>query len=103
MLLTPEMSASGYGGYPEVLATAEVAGHGPIYTALAEMARREELVILAGFVELDGEHRYLAHYAVWPDGHLLRATQAPGDTAGGPARAQRRTVLRRHRGDWSRA
>ncbi len=70
VLLTPEMSASGYGGYPEVLATAEVAGHGPIYTALAEMARREELVILAGFVELDGEHRYLAHYAVWPDGHF---------------------------------
>lgn len=71
VLLTPEMSASGYGGYPEVLATAEAAGAGPIYRALADIAATNELVVLAGFVELDGEHRYLAHYAVWPDGRFV--------------------------------
>lgn len=74
LLLTPEMSASGYGGYPEVLATAEPAGDGPIYTALAALAAEHDLVLLAGFVELatgsEGEHRHLAHYVVWPDGRF---------------------------------
>ena len=38
LLLTPELSASGYGPYPEVLATAEPAGNGPIFQALARMS-----------------------------------------------------------------
>jgi predicted amidohydrolase len=71
LLLTPEMSASGYGGYPEVLATAEGAGDGPIYRELARIAQENGLVVLAGFVELDAGHRYLAHYAVWPDGRFV--------------------------------
>lgn len=70
VLLTPEMSASGYGGYPEVLATAETAGAGPIYAALAALADEHDLVILAGFVESDGDRRYLAHYVVWPGGRF---------------------------------
>lgn len=71
VLLTPELSASGYGGYPEVLATAEVAGAGPIYRELAALAARFDLVVLAGFVESADGRRYLAHYAVWPDGHFV--------------------------------
>jgi predicted amidohydrolase len=71
LLLTPEMSASGYGGYPDVIATAERAGDGPIYRAIAAMAAQYKLVILAGYVEADGPQRFLAHYAVWPDGHYV--------------------------------
>ncbi len=70
VLLTPEMSASGYGGYPEVLATAEPAGDGPVYRELARIARENGLIVLAGFVERYREHRYLAHYVVWPDGRF---------------------------------
>jgi predicted amidohydrolase len=70
ILLTPEMSASGYGGYPDVVETAEVAGDGPIYRALAATAAEVGLIILAGFVESSHGHRYLAHYAVWPDGRF---------------------------------
>lgn len=71
LLLTPELSASGYGGYPEVLATAEVAGHGKIYDVLADSASRTGVVITAGFVEQAGTQRYLAHYVVYPDGHFV--------------------------------
>lgn len=71
LLLTPEMSASGYGGYPEVLATAESAGAGPIYERLAELAQNNSIVMLAGFVEQEHDHRYLAHYVVWPDGKFV--------------------------------
>ena len=71
MLLTPEMSASGYGGYQEVLATSEPAGAGPIFEALAGLAQETQLVLLAGFVEQDQSQRYLAHYIVWPDGRFV--------------------------------
>lgn len=71
LLLTPEMSASGYGGYPEVLATAESAGSGLIFERLAELARKNTIVMLAGFVEQHEDHRYLAHYIVWPDGKFV--------------------------------
>ncbi|HEY3376778.1 MAG TPA: nitrilase-related carbon-nitrogen hydrolase [Armatimonadota bacterium] len=71
VLLTPEMSASGYGGFPEVLATAEIAGQGRIYAALADIARETGVVLCAGFVEARGELRHLAHYVVYPDGHFV--------------------------------
>jgi len=71
LLLTPEMSASGYGGYPEVLSLAEPAGQGPIYRALSSMAQANNLAILAGFVESERDKRFLSHYAVFPDGLYL--------------------------------
>jgi predicted amidohydrolase len=71
LLLTPELSASGYGPYPEVLATAEPAGNGPIFKALAGMARESGVVICAGFVEACDDKRYLAHYIVYPDGRFI--------------------------------
>lgn len=71
LLLTPEMSASGYGGYPEVLATAEPAGGGRIYEALAAAARETGVVLCAGFVEHAGDKRYLAHYVIFPDGKFI--------------------------------
>ena len=84
LLLTPEMSVSGYGGYPEVLATAEPAGDGPVYTALSELATRHGVTVLAGFVERDGDRRHLAHYAVHPGGvfvvqrkHRVTPLEAP--------------------------
>ena len=67
LLLTPELSATGYGSYPEVLALAEVAGKGPIYEALARAAEATEVVIAAGFVEAAGDKKHLSHYVVYPD------------------------------------
>jgi predicted amidohydrolase len=86
LLLTPEMSASGYGGYPEVLATAEPAGQGPIYQELARLACLYRVVICAGFVERAEEKSHLAHYAVYPDGQYVcqrkhRVTQAESPLA----------------------
>ncbi len=71
LLLTPEMSATGYGGYAEVVACAEVAGHGPIYARVAEMAQRTGVVLCVGFVEQSPHKRYLAHYVVYPDGRFV--------------------------------
>jgi predicted amidohydrolase len=71
LLLTPELSAAGYGGYPAVLACAEPAGAGPIWHALAELAARHRLVLAAGFVEAAGARRHLAHYVVYPDGQTV--------------------------------
>ena len=69
LLLTPEMSASGYGPYPEVLATAEPAGDGPIYRKLAALAKSTGVVLLAGFVEAADTKRYLA--PLDPSGELM--------------------------------
>lgn len=71
LLLTPEMSASGYGGYPEVVATAEPAGQGPVYTGLAAMAKATGVTVTAGFVESSDDKRHLAHYVVRPDGAFV--------------------------------
>jgi predicted amidohydrolase len=73
LLLTPEMSATGYGGYAEVLALAEVAGQGRVYQALSQAARETGVVICAGFVEQSPheDKKYLAHYAIYPDGHFV--------------------------------
>jgi len=71
VLLTPELSASGYGGYDDVLATAEPAGDGPIYRVLAATAKETRVTLLVGFVEAAGTKRYLAHYVVRPDGSFL--------------------------------
>ncbi len=71
VLLTPELSATGYGPYPAVLDAAEPAGDGPIYRELAGLARVTGVVIGAGFVERAGDKRHLAHYVVWPDGRFI--------------------------------
>ena len=85
ILLTPEMSASGYGPYDDVLATAEPAGKGPIFDALAGTAEQTGVVVCAGFCELaeDGK-RYISHYVVYPDGrwvlqpkHRISKAEAP--------------------------
>lgn len=89
LLLTPELSASGYGPYPDVLVTAEPAGGGRIYHELVKMARANGLVVCAGFVEAGGDKRYLAHYIVYPDGRFIiqrknrvMLTERPLDPAG---------------------
>jgi predicted amidohydrolase len=71
VLLTPEMSATGYGPYPAVLEAAEPAGDGPIYQELAGLAKVTGVVLCAGFVEAAGDKRHLAHYVVFPDGHFV--------------------------------
>jgi predicted amidohydrolase len=88
LLLTPEMSATGYGGFADVLALAEVAGAGRIYEALAQAARETSVVICAGFVESDPnqQKQYLSHYVIYPDGrfvvqrkHRVTPAEAPLD------------------------
>jgi predicted amidohydrolase len=88
LLLTPELSATGYGAFPRVLATAEVAGCGPIYRALTRTARETGVVIGAGFVEAGENRRYIAHYVIWPGGrfvvqrkHSIAAGERPLDPA----------------------
>jgi predicted amidohydrolase len=71
LLLTPEMSASGYGPFPEILKTAEVAGRGKIYEKLAKSAEKNNLVICAGFAEANGKKIHISHYVVYPDGKYL--------------------------------
>lgn len=80
ILLTPELSASGYGGYPEVLATAEPAGKGPIYQALAHFAAQYNLCVTAGFAETPAPEEtthfqagrvFLSHYLVRPNGSYI--------------------------------
>ncbi|MEI8195832.1 MAG: carbon-nitrogen hydrolase family protein [Phycisphaerae bacterium] len=71
LLLTPEMSATGYGNYPDVLALAEAAGKGAVYVGLACLAKETGVVICAGFVEANGAKRHLAHYVVYPDGRYI--------------------------------
>lgn len=75
LLLTPEMSASGYGGFSEVLAVAEVAGNGPIYDALARTAGETNVVLCAGFAEKSdkagSDDVHLSHYIIFPDGKFL--------------------------------
>jgi predicted amidohydrolase len=88
LLLTPEMSATGYGGYADVIACAEPAGEGPVFTALKRCAERARLVVCAGFVERNGERNHLSHYAVYPDGrfvvqrkHRVTPVEAPLDAS----------------------
>ena len=71
VLLTPELSATGYGGYDDVVATAEEAGKGPIYRELAAMAKANNVVVCAGFVEANKGKRHLSHYAIFPDGKFV--------------------------------
>ncbi len=68
VLLTPELSASGYASTADVLATAEAAGAGRIYEKLADTARRTSVAIGAGFVEKERDRNFLSHYLVFPDG-----------------------------------
>lgn len=84
VLLTPELSVSGYGGYEEVLASAETAGEGAVYRGLKRIAFENRMVLLAGFVERYGGKRFLSHYIVYPDGrylvqrkHRVAPTEAP--------------------------
>jgi predicted amidohydrolase len=71
ILLTPELSACGYGPYPAVLATAETAGSGPVYDGLAQAAQSTNVVVCAGFVEAAAGKRHLSHYVIYPDGKFL--------------------------------
>ena len=86
-LLTPELSATGYGSYPEVLATAEPAGDGVIYRSLAQLASETGVVVSAGFVEAEADKNYLAQYVIYPDAsfiiqrkHRVTKNEQPLDT-----------------------
>ena len=91
LLLTPELSATGYGGYAEVLALAEPAGDGPVSRPCATWPGKTGWSLLAGFVEAAGEKRYLAHYAVLPRRgfyvqrkHRVTPARKPAQLTGGP-------------------
>ena len=71
ILLTPELSVTGYGPYPEVVALAETPGEGPIYEGLVLIAKRTGIVIAAGFVEAHHHGPGISHYVVFPDGDFF--------------------------------
>lgn len=71
LLLVPEMAATGYGPYPEVLALAERAGEGPIFKGLARTAAEAGIAIAAGFAESHPHGTGISHYIVFPTGQWL--------------------------------
>lgn len=74
VLLTPEMSVTGYGGYECVLSCAEIAGKGQIYDSLRDISRENRIILLCGFVEQDVQRydrKYLSHYIIFPDGNFM--------------------------------
>ena len=71
ILLTPEMSVTGYGSYPEVVLLAECAGEGPVYGGLAAITRKTGVTIAAGFVERLGHGPGISHYVVFPGGEFV--------------------------------
>lgn len=71
ILLTPELSATGYGPYPEVTGLAETAGSGPAYNGLAAIAGRSGVAIAAGFVEKHEHGPGISHYVVFPSGEFI--------------------------------
>jgi len=70
ILLTPELSVTGYGPYAEVVALAEIPGEGPVYEGLAKIAKRNGMAIAAGFVEKHGHGPGISHYVVMPGGEF---------------------------------
>jgi len=70
LLLTPELSASGYGAYPEVLATAETAGEGPIARRTLALATETGVVLGVGFAER-GSNLHISHFFAFPDGSFV--------------------------------
>ncbi len=71
ILLTPEMSATGYGSYDEVLSCAEIAGKGSIYKFLKDVASETGVVLCVGFVECFEKKKYISHYVVYPNGKFI--------------------------------
>ena len=71
ILLTPELSVTGYGSYPEVVALAENPGDGPVYEGLARIASQTGVIIAAGFVERHGHGPGISQYVVFPGGEFV--------------------------------
>jgi predicted amidohydrolase len=72
LYLLPELCFSGYtfARREEVAATAEPAGAGEAFTALAEFARRRNAYVCWGFPERAGERFYNSASVVGPEGHV---------------------------------
>jgi len=82
LLLTPELSACGYGSYPDVLATAEVAGEGPISRRALALAAESGVVLGIGFAERN-DRLTISHIFAFPDGTFVvqRKNSPTGDEA----------------------
>jgi predicted amidohydrolase len=71
VLLTPELSATGYGPYPEVVNLAEKAGEGAIYEGLAKIVKKTGVIVAAGFTERHDHGAGISHYVVFPGGSFV--------------------------------
>jgi len=71
VLLTPELSATGYGPYPKVLNLAEKAGEGAVYEGLAKIVKKTGVVVAAGFTERHDHGAGISHYVVFPGGSFV--------------------------------
>jgi predicted amidohydrolase len=67
-ILFAETTAHGYVFSPENLAEAEVAGRGPVTSAVIGLAMRLRLALLVGFIERAEDRRYNSHFCARPDG-----------------------------------
>ncbi len=72
LYLLPELCFSGYtfARQEEVAATAEPAGAGEVFTALAAFARRRNAYVCWGFPERAGERYYNSASLTGPEGHV---------------------------------
>jgi predicted amidohydrolase len=71
LLITPELSATGYGHFSEAHNWAEPAGDGPVYRELCLWAARTGVTISAGFIERRSNTHNIAQYVIAPDGGCI--------------------------------
>ena len=91
LLITPELSATGYALSPDQFAEIAQSRDGDIVGALSEIAAEFEIAICAGFAERDGEAVYNSAVLVRPDGasefyrkgHLYGDAERAAFTPGG--------------------
>jgi predicted amidohydrolase len=71
ILLTPELSATGYGSYEAVLQCSEEAGKGIVYNKVSTLARNSGTVFCVGFPEKFLDKKFISHYIIYPDGRFF--------------------------------
>ncbi|AOY59833.1 MULTISPECIES: nitrilase-related carbon-nitrogen hydrolase [Desulfococcus] len=70
LICFPEMNICGYSSRPDIKTVAETVP-GPVSEAISRLARREDIVILAGMAEKgDRGALFVSHLAAFPDGGL---------------------------------
>ena len=68
LVLFPEISTTSHYGDSSVVKWAEEAGSGPVYSFIAEKAKKHDVIVAYGFCEVARGAHYNTHALVGPDG-----------------------------------